>query len=41
MSFEQANQIIMEVISKHYEKSLEQYYLKARSKFEENYSKIN
>ena len=40
MSFEQADQIIMEGMGKHFDKRLEQYYVKARPKFEEYYSNI-
>ena len=41
MSFEQANNIIMEGMGKHFDKSLEPYYLKARSKFEDYYKKLD
>ena len=40
MSFEQANQIILDGMGKHFDKRLEPYYLKARSKFEEYYENI-
>ena len=41
MSFEQANQIIMESMGKHFDKALEPYYIKARPKFEEYYKSTN
>ena len=37
MSFEQANQIIMEGMGKHFDKRLEKYYVAARPKLEEYY----
>ena len=37
MSFEAANNIMMELMGQHFDKSLEPYYLKARVKFEEYY----
>ena len=37
MSFEQADQIIMEGMGKHFDKALEPYYIKARPKFENYY----
>ena len=40
MSFEQANQIILDGMGKHFDKRLEPYYLKARNKFEEYYGNI-
>ena len=39
MSFEQANSIIIEGMGKHFDKSLERYYIKARPALEEYYSK--
>ena len=41
MSFEQANNIILEGMGKHFDKNLEPYYLKARSKFEDYYKSQN
>ena len=41
MSFEEANNIIMEGMGKHFDKKLEPYYVSARSKLEEYYSKID
>lgn len=38
MSFEQANSIIMEGMGKHFDKSLERYYVNARSRLEEYYT---
>ena len=38
MSFEQANSIIMEGMGKHFDKSLERYYVNARSRLEEYYA---
>ena len=40
MSFEQADQIILEGMGKHFDKRLEPYYIKARPKFEEYYRNI-
>ncbi|SNU08548.1 N-terminal 7TM region of histidine kinase [Lachnospiraceae bacterium] len=40
MSFEQANAIIMEGMGKHFDKKLEEYYIKARPKLEEYYSNL-
>ena len=40
MSFEQADQIIMESMGKHFDKALEPYYIKARPKFEEYYRNL-
>lgn len=41
MSFEDANKIIMEGMGKHFDKSLEQFYVAARPKLEEYYRNIN
>lgn len=41
MSFETANQIILEGMGKHFDKSLEPYYLKAKNKFEKYYSALD
>ena len=41
MSFEQANQIIMEGMGKHFDKELEIYYVRARPKLEEYYSQVD
>ncbi|MBR4554483.1 MAG: HD domain-containing protein [Ruminococcus sp.] len=40
MSFEDADKIIMESFGKHFDKSLEKYYVKARPKLEEYYSTL-
>ena len=40
MSFEQADQIIIESMGKHFDKALEPYYIKARPKFENYYKSI-
>lgn len=40
MSFEQADQIILEGMGKHFDKALEPYYIKARPKFEEYYKNL-
>ena len=40
MSFEAANNIMMELMGQHFDKSLEPYYLKARVKFEEYYKSL-
>jgi putative two-component system response regulator len=39
MSFEQADSIILEGMGKHFDKSLERFYVSARPKIEEYYSK--
>ena len=39
MSFEKADSIMMESFGKHFDKQLEKYYVAARSKFEDYYSK--
>jgi putative two-component system response regulator len=41
MSFEDANKIIVEGMGKHFDKSLEQFYVAARPKLEEYYRNIN
>ncbi len=41
MTFEQADSIMMESFGKHFDKKLEKYYLAARPKLEEYYSKLN
>ena len=41
MTFEQADKIIMEGMGKHFDKSLEPYYVKARKKFEEYYQNLD
>ena len=41
MSFEQADQIIMEGMGKHFDKALELYYIKARPKFEAYYKSLS
>lgn len=41
MSFEQANKIIMEGMGRHFDKRLEKYYVEARPKLEEYYSKLS
>ena len=40
MTFEQADKIILEGMGKHFDKALEPYYLKAKSKFEEYYQNL-
>ncbi len=40
MSFEEADKIIMEGMGKHFDESLKEYYVKARPKLEEYYSKL-
>lgn len=40
-SFEEANRIILDGMGKHFDKSLETYYLKARQNLEDYYSKIS
>ena len=40
MSFEQADRIIMEGMGKHFDKSLEKYYVSARPRLEEYYSSL-
>jgi putative two-component system response regulator len=40
MSFEKANEIILEGMGKHFDKKLEKYYISARPKLEEYYSSI-
>ena len=40
MTFEQADKIIMEGMGKHFDKSLEPYYIKARPKFEDYYQNL-
>ena len=40
MSFEEANKIILDGMGKHFDKSLEPYYLKARVNLEKYYSQI-
>ena len=40
MSFEQADKIIIEGMGKHFDKSLEPYYIKARPKFEAYYKNL-
>jgi len=39
MDFEKANSIMMESFGKHFDKQLEKYYVAARSKLEDYYSK--
>ena len=41
MTFEQADQIILEGMGKHFDKALEPYYIKARPKFEEYYKSLD
>ena len=41
MTFEQADQIILEGMGKHFDKNLESYYIKARPKFEEYYQNLD
>ena len=40
MTFEQADKIILEGMGKHFDKALEPYYLKAKSKFEGYYQNL-
>ena len=40
MSFEQANDIIMDGMGKHFDKRLEKYYVACRSAFEEYYGSL-
>ena len=40
MTFEQADQIILEGMGKHFDKRLEPYYIKARPKFEDYYKSL-
>ncbi len=41
MSFEQANSIIMDGMGKHFDKSLEPYYVRAKEKLEEYYKSLD
>ena len=41
MTFEQADKIILEGMGKHFDKSLEPYYIKARVKFEKYYQNLD
>ena len=40
MSFEQAHQIIMEGMGKHFDPSLEKYYLESKAELEEYYTNL-